>query len=148
MQTSCRATPYMLGIERFVHPTIDEFEKNLHESSLFRIDAAVQTCVEATRTPTPHTYITLHQGMRARAQTRAMNRRGVQNHPLLTCKECSIEWILNSYHNNRLPRTKNSSNHQSGRRYKSRRKLQFAFRLSRTNSNQREKSQLLPSARS
>jgi len=29
MQTSCRATPYMLGIERFVHPTIDEFEKNL-----------------------------------------------------------------------------------------------------------------------
>ena len=130
MQTSCRATPYMLGIERFVRPTIDESEKNLHESSLFRIDAAVQTCMEATRTPTPHTYITLHQGMRARAQTRAMNRRGVQNHPLLTCKECSIEWILNSYHNNRLPRTKNSSNHQSGR-YKTRR-VQFAFRLSRT----------------
>ena len=68
--------------------------------------------------------------MRARAQTRALNRRGVQNHPLLTCKECSIEWILNSYHNNRLPRTKNSSNRQSGR-YKSRR-VQFAFRLSRT----------------
>lgn len=109
MQTSCRATPYMLGIERFVHPTIDESEKNLHESSLFRIDAAVQTCMEATRTPTPHTYITLHQGMRARAQTRAMNRRGVQNQPLLTCKECSIEWILNLYHNNRLPRTKKAA---------------------------------------
>ena len=65
--------------------------------------------MEATRTPTPNTYITLHQGMRARAQTRAMNRRGVQNHPLLTCKECSIEWILNSYHNNRLPRTKTAA---------------------------------------
>jgi len=59
-----------------------------------------------------------------------IDRRGVQNHPLLTCKECSIEWILNSYHNNRLPHTKNSSNRQSGR-YKSRR-VQFAFRLSRT----------------
>ena len=29
MQTSCRATPCMLGIERFVHPTMDEFEKYL-----------------------------------------------------------------------------------------------------------------------
>lgn len=123
-------------------PRLTESEKNLHESSLFRIDAAVQTCMEATRTPTPHTYITPHQGMRARAQTQAMNRRGVQNHPLLTCKECSIEWILNSYHNNRLPRTKNSSNHQSGR-YKTRR-VQFAFRLSRTTTRTNGKIAIAP----